>query len=184
MSRKIEIFMREYGQVKAFNADHLPIIPGLFDASVLENCSTECLQEINRRVAETRQARSMTREEQRETLRKAADAARGYKLFREGDKTTTDVEIRRKDDGKGHNAFEIVAGEAPRSLPTAGPMDRSEAAFTNPHADSLFRNPATGVDYSRAEAYALAGGGELDRKLFRKMMQTDLKRLNSILAGS
>jgi len=179
--RKIEIFMPQFGQVKAYDADHLPIIPGLFDASVLENCSTECLAEISRRVEETRQAKSMSREDQREALRRAADTARGYKLFSEHDKTSLDVDIRRKDDGKGHNAFEIV-GDGPKTLPTAGPMDRS-ANVVNPYSDSLFTN-ANGVEYSKAEVYALAGGSELERKLFRKMMNTDLARLNSILAGN
>src|SRR5258708_16684984 len=173
--RKIEIYIREYGQIKAFDADRLPLIAGLFDASVLENCSTECLEEVNRRVTETRQMRNETPEEQRARVRKATDQARGYKLFSENDKTSLDVDIRRKDDGRGHNAFEIV-GEGPRTAPTAGTMDRSDAAFVNPHADSLFLNPATEAQYTKKELYALAGGSELDRKLFRKMMNTDLKR--------
>ena len=161
--RKIEIHMPEYGQIRIYDADHLPHIPGLFDASTLEACSTECLAEIKRRVEETRRAKNMTREEQRESLRKAADQARGYKLYRENDRDSLALE------------------EQPEGTTTVA-TDRSDAAL-NPHSDSLFRNPATEREYTKKELYALAGGTDIQRKIFRKMIGTDLARTNRILGA-
>ncbi len=163
--RQFQIYMREYGAIKVFDADHLPRIPNLFDASVLEQCSTECLAEVERRVAETRRATNMTREEQREQLRQAADAARGYPLYRPGANDSLS------------DSFQPPEGA------TSVSTNRSDAAFVNPHSNSLFQNPATEREYTKKELYALAGGTDIERKLFRKMMATDLARLNSILGS-
>ncbi len=107
----------------------------------------------------------MTREEQREQLRQAADAARGYPLYRPGDSDSLD------------DSYEAPEG------PTSVSTNRSDAAFVNPSADSLFRNPATEREYTNKELYALAGGTDLQRKIFRKMIATDLARTNRILGA-
>jgi len=59
----------------------------------------------------------------------------------------------------------------------------SDATSVNPSADSLFTNPATGVEYNKKEIYALAGGNDLQRGLFRLMIKTDLARTNRILGA-
>jgi len=189
MSRQFQLFCVRHGKIKTFNGDALPLASngvfdldlGVFDGATLEQCSDACLAAIEAAVITTRRVQNETREQQRDRMRASADAARGYNVYRPEDKTTLDIQVRYRDDGKGSNVFEIV-GDSPRSKPTAGPMDRS-AKVVNPHSDSLFTN-ASGVEYSKAEVYALAGGSELKRKLFRKMMNTDLSRLNRILAGN
>jgi hypothetical protein len=60
---------------------------------------------------------------------------------------------------------------------------RSETIPINPSADSLFLNPATGLEYTKKELYALAGGTDVQRKIFRKQIATDLARTNRILGA-
>src|SRR6266436_2997196 len=145
--RKIRIYLPQYGQIKVYDADHLPIIPGVFDAPILEKCSKECLKALEQRVAATRAAEGKSRDEQREDLRKAADQARGYGLYRENDNDSS------SDGYKAHEGTTTVA------------MNRSDAATLNPHSDSLFTNPANGLEYNKKEIYALAGGNDLQRKI-------------------
>jgi len=190
MPRQFQMFCARHGKIKTFDADSLPraangvfdLSVGVFDGGTLETCSDACRAAIETAVVDTRKAQSETREQQRDRMRASADAARGYNVYRPEDKTTLDIQVRYRDDSRGHNSFETV-GEGPQSKPTAGPMDRS-ANLVNPAENSLFTNPASGFEYSRKEAYALAGGSDVERKIFRKLMNTHLARLNRILAGN
>jgi hypothetical protein len=61
--------------------------------------------------------------------------------------------------------------------------NRSDAAPLNPHSDSLFQNPANGLEYNKKELYSLAGGTDIQRRLFRKMISVDLARTNKLLGA-
>lgn len=154
------------------------------NSSTLQNLTISELEALDKEITTLRQQRNdEDRQQQNDRLRDVADENRGYKVFRPGDKDQLGGEIKYADDTKGTNKFEFV-GEAPtQSKPTTGKMDRS-APLANPSEDVLFTSPVTGMQYSKKEAYALAGGSEVDRRLFRKMMNTNLARLNSILAGN
>jgi len=139
------------------------------------NVTIEKLRELDAAAADVRRKRGMDRHEQRADLQQRSDEARGTRIFRPGDRTELDVEVRYKD-GAG-NALEIV-GDGPKSKPPAGPtMDRSV-----PIADSakqIFLSPATGRFYSRAELYKLS---DTNRALFKTLMRTDNNLLNELLA--
>jgi hypothetical protein len=174
--RKIVII--QHGQRKAFDADRLPTDIGIFDAPVLENCSPECLERVNQLVTVARGVGSETREEQRARLQKTADAARGYRTYRDGDRTQLDITVKYKDDTRGTNSFEAV-GETPNTRPSTGPtMDRGVPAPADANTRSLWVDPATGQYYSRS---ALRGLVDSNRKLFLKMMSVDLKFTNFLL---
>jgi hypothetical protein len=151
--------MPQFGQIKTYDADHLPRIPGLFDASTLEECSTVCLAEINRRVEETRRAKHMTREEQRTDLRQTADRARGYPLYRENDNDSLS------------DGYKVPEGT------TAVATDR-----TVPMAESvkpLFVDPRTGTYFTRTALREIA---RTDIQRFRILMRNDNRFLNELLA--
>src|SRR5260370_22250570 len=161
--RKIRIYLPQYGQVKVYDADHLPIIPGVFDAPILENCSTACLEALQQRVAATREAEGKSREEQRADLRATATKARGYEIFREGD--TTSLESNNLPSG-----------------PTSASTDRGGGSV--PVAEStrqLGIDPSTGNYYSPIAIKKLF---TTNPHLIRTMMRTRLHFTNRLLNAS
>jgi hypothetical protein len=159
-----QIFSKSHGQ------------PRTFPASNLEGLSLEQLREIDVAAAELRRARGLSREEQRAELRERATEARGHEIFRPGDKTQLDGEIRYKDDGTGRNTFEFVDGSGPQSRPAAGAMDRSVpvAESTKP----LWIDPSTGNYYSPIAIRKLF---TTNPNLIRTMMKTNLAFTNRLL---
>ena len=157
MSRRIEIFMPQFGQIRSYDLDRLPIIPGLFDATTLETCSDACVKEIERRVEETRRAKHITRDEQRADLRQTADRARGYSLYREGDNDSLS------------DGYRVPEGTATVAT------DRTVPESVKP----LFVDQRTGTYFTRT---ALKEMARTDTQRFRILMRNDNHFLNELLA--
>jgi hypothetical protein len=148
-----------------------------FPASELDGLGIEKLREIEAAVNDLRRQQGMSREERREDLARRADEARGYS--RGPNRVDQDVAIQIAD---GAGSRFALAGES-MGQSAQGKMDRQSVVPKNPYEDSLFRSPATGVEYTKAEVTRMAGGDDRGRAMFRKLMHENLSRLNLILAG-
>jgi hypothetical protein len=144
-----------------------------FPAAQLTGLALEELRGKRALVNLRRTVEGLSREEQRDVVRQLTTDARGYEIFREGDKTELDVTVGFKDSGNGYQ----VVGEGPHSRPTAGRMDRSASVAES--AKQIFISPVTGQFYSRAELYKLS---DTNRALFKTLMRTDNNFLNELLA--
>jgi hypothetical protein len=126
-------------------------------ADTLATKTLDELIQIEREVTEYRQLRNETREEQRERLQEVSRA-------------------NGRVDANNSNPATAVGTSTGYA---SAAVDRSVGGV-NPFSDSLFLNPATGREYTRAEVHALVASNP---KIFRRMMSTDLGRINRILAG-
>jgi len=146
-----------------------------FPASSLDDpaVTLEKLRELDAAAADVRRKRGMDRDEIRADLQQRSDEARGTRIFRPGDRTELDIEVRYKD-GAG-NALEIV-GDGPKSKPAAGPMDRSVPVAES--AKQLFVDPTTGAYYTPLAIKKLF---TTNPKLIRTMLRTDLAFTNRLL---